>query len=142
MKRLTALFLSMVMMLAFPAGCAAPSATPSPSAGEETLFTPGKFTGEGEGYGGTIVMEVEVDASRILSITPVEHKETPGVSDPAFERIPQAIIDSQSLNVDAVAGATMASNGILEAVSAALAKTAKDMGKLQDGGGKDSAAGK
>ena len=50
------------------------------------------------------------------------HGETAGVSDPAFETIPDAIIAAQSTEVDAAAGATFSSKGIMEAVNDALSK--------------------
>ena len=50
------------------------------------------------------------------------HGETAGVSDPAFETIPDASNAAQSTEVDAAAGATFSSKGIMEAVNDALSK--------------------
>jgi flavocytochrome c len=76
-------------------------------------------------------MEVIVDAGRILSIRAVSHNDTPDVSGLAYERIPQAIIDGQTLAVDGVSGATFSSNGIIAAVTAALEKSGVDIKALQ-----------
>ncbi|MDL2218417.1 FAD-dependent oxidoreductase [Christensenellaceae bacterium OttesenSCG-928-M15] len=130
MKRIFSIALCIVMLAAVFAGCAnnaqqepAPSAQPqdvAPPSEAPAVFTPGKYTGEGTGFGGKIVMEVEVDANSIIAVNTLESSETAGISDPAFERVPKAIIESQSVAVDTVAGCTMASSGIIEAAKAAL----------------------
>ena len=50
----------------------------------------------------------------------LEQSETAGISDPAFEKIPALILEHQSVAVDAVAGCTNSSRGLIEAVKAAL----------------------
>lgn len=109
MKRVFSWFLTVALLL-----------TASLGAAEALSLTPGTYTGEGEGYGGAIAMAVEVSEDRIVSVTAGEHGETAGISDPAFERIPEEIVKTQSVDVDAVAGCTLSSNGIIEAVKAAL----------------------
>ena len=42
----------------------------------------------------------------ITNVTILEHTETVGLADPALERVPQQITAGQTLNVDAVSGAT------------------------------------
>ncbi|MDI9476028.1 MAG: FMN-binding protein [Natronincolaceae bacterium] len=89
--------------------------------GAAKTYTDGIYIGEGEGLGGAIKVEVEVSGGKITSIDLLEHNESPGYSDPAIEQIPKAIIDAQSTEVDIVSGATLSSNGIIEAVENALA---------------------
>ncbi len=85
---------------------------------------PQTLTGTGEGYAGDVVVEVVVDGDVIKSITVVESNDTPGLSDDAFDQIIAAVLDSQSVDgVDAVSGATGSSDGILEAIKAALASS-------------------
>jgi flavocytochrome c len=79
-------------------------------------------------------MEVTVDAGRILSIRTVSQNDTPEVSGLAYERIPQAIIDGQTLAVDGVTGATFSSNGIIAAVTAALEQSGVDIAALRTKG--------
>ncbi len=126
-KRILCLALSAVMVLAVLAGCGASQNQPQ----AEALFKPGKYTGEGQGYGGVIQMEVEVDANSILSVKALSHSETPGVSDAAFNTIPDKVVETQSVLVDTVSGCTVSSAGILEAIKAALAQTVTDMSKLE-----------
>ena len=89
------------------------------------------FEGVGKGMGGDVKLAVTVEEGRITAIDVVSHNESAGISDPAFAQIPQAIIDNQSLAIDAVAGATLTSNGILGAVEAAAAAAGLDVDALK-----------
>ena len=80
----------------------------------------GTYEGTGTGFQGPIKVSVTVSDSAIESINVLEHSETDGISDPAFEKIPAAIIEHQSIAVDAIAGCTYSSQGLLDAVKAAL----------------------
>ncbi|MDR1835026.1 MAG: flavocytochrome c [Fusobacteriaceae bacterium] len=91
----------------------------------------GTYQGTGMGNQGEIVVEVTIKGGRISSVTPVKHQETAGVADPAFERIPAGIVAGQTLAVDAVAGASMSSNGILDAAEMALEKAGADVKALK-----------
>jgi len=124
MKKLIPILMSLLLVVSLFAGCGSKEA----AAG---LFKAGKYTGEGKGYAGSIKVEVEVSADKILNIVVLEHNETKGVSDPAFEKIPAQVIANQSIAVDVVSGATLASNGLIEAITNALVKTATDMEKLK-----------
>ncbi len=85
---------------------------------------PQTLTGTGKGYAGDVVVEMVVDGDVIKSITVVEANDTPGLSDDAFEQIIAAVLANQSVDgVDVVSGATGSSNGILEAIKAALASS-------------------
>ena len=99
--------------------------TPYAPAGSDSSYetAENEYIGRGQGKGGTpIVVKVTVDGDKITAIEVLDHSETPGIGDLAFEKIPQMIIDAQSTEVDAVAGATLTSNGIIEAVKDALAQ--------------------
>lgn len=98
-------------------------------AGQEAAaggMTAGTYEGTGKGNNGPIVLEVVVTEEAIQSVTVVEHGETPGISDAALERIPAQIVEYQSLNLDAVSGATNSSNGILDGVADAIVKAGGD----------------
>ena len=84
-------------------------------------FKAGTYSGGAPGiHGDDVVVEVTVDKKSIKEIKIIENHETPGVSDVAFERIPKAIIEGQTLNVDSVSGATYSSKAIIGAVTKAL----------------------
>lgn len=82
----------------------------------------GTHTGTGTGFGGDIVVEVTVSGGSITDITIVDHSESPGFWENAENVIPEAIVDAQYYDVDAVGGATMSSNGIMQAVFDAIAR--------------------
>ena len=83
-------------------------------------YVPGTYTGVGAGRNGDITVEVSVDETSILSVEVVSHQETPGISDPAFAQVPEAILEAQSPDVDLASGASLSSKGIMAAVSDAL----------------------
>lgn len=62
----------------------------------------------------------------ITDVEVTKNGDDAGISDPAVEGVPAAIVAANSLAVDAVAGATLTSNGILEAVEAALTAAGVD----------------
>ncbi len=122
----TVILLAAVILLAFSfAGCAqdqpAPQPSPPPAPPAENGGTQ-VLQGEGIGYNPDVPIRVEVtmDGDVITDITVLDHGETAGLSDPAFEQIPAAIIEAQSTNVDAVSGATDTSEGIMQAVEDAI----------------------
>ncbi len=80
-------------------------------------------TGTGEGYAGPVVVEVTIQGDEIQSIEVLEHADTPGLADGAFDNIINQVLENQSTeNVDVVAGATGSSGGIIEAIEEALSK--------------------
>ncbi|HCX65430.1 MAG TPA: flavocytochrome c [Eubacteriaceae bacterium] len=111
--------------MVFAFGCRSNSETDGQAA-----YEAGTYEGVGEGINGEIKLEVEVSSDKIESINVVEHEESPGISDPAFDQIPQSIIDDQTLAVDIVSGATYSSEGIIEAVTQALTAAGGDIEAL------------
>lgn len=101
-----------VMM--FSVGCAGEA--------KEALYKDGVFEGVGEGLQGDIKVSVTVANGKISKVEVMEHQESPGVSDPAIEKIPAAILEKQSAEVDTVSGVTYTSDGIKEAVEKALSQ--------------------
>ena len=81
---------------------------------------------------GSIVVEVTLDeAGAIKDVVVVENKDTPGISDPAVKTVPAAIVEHQSLLVDAVTGVTYTSEAIVMAVRDALTKKGIDVSKFE-----------
>lgn len=93
----------------------------TPVAIGEALPVDGVYTGIGAGMHSTIKVEVAVEGAKIASVTVLEQDETVGISDPALEQIPNAIVAANSTDVDVVTNATLTSEGIIEAVENALA---------------------
>jgi uncharacterized protein with FMN-binding domain len=86
---------------------------------EAVVYKDGTYEGVGEGMH-TIKVAVEVAGGKITKVEIKEHQESKGVAEPALEQIPKAIVEKNSPDVEAVSGATMASEGIINAVKNAL----------------------
>ena len=80
----------------------------------------GIYEGAGQGLNGPIKVSVTVAGGAITEVKVLEHAETPGISDPAIAQIPAAIVAANGTEVDSVTGATFTSQGIKDAVNAAL----------------------
>ncbi|MEK3731646.1 flavocytochrome c [Paenibacillus sp. FSL M8-0334] len=102
------------------------------TADPQGIYTPGTYTGEAQGLHSTIKVEVTVDASKILSVKVLEQQDTEGVSDAVFDTIPQKVVEGQSLKVEVVSGASVSSEGLIEAIADALAKAGADIDELKN----------
>ena len=91
----------------------------------------GTYTAAAKGINGVVTVEVVLSETKIESVKVVDHQETPGVSDGAIEKIPQAIVETQGLGVDIVSGASYTSNAIIEAVTLALKEAGADVDALK-----------
>ncbi len=131
-KRFFALLLAGAMLCTLPA-CSGETAG-SPTSPEDSLshtrFVPGVYTGEGQGFGGVIKVELTLSADRIEKVEVTENKETEGIGSKAIEAIPDAIVAAQSIHVDVISGATQASQGIMDAAAAALKSAGVDVSSL------------
>jgi len=103
-----------------------PVQTPAPAA--EPIN--GVFEGTGYGMQGKIVVSLTVENGKMTKIEFVENNETPNVAKVANERIPAQIIEHQTLVVDTVTGATLASYGIMNAVKDAAKNAGLDVEAL------------
>ena len=115
----------------------APQETSTEAAAEETTaaeaeggLTAGTYTASKNGMNGQLTVEVVTDDSSIVSVTVTENQETPGIGSPLVDgekegtiptlSIPAAIVENQSIAVDAVTGATITSAAIKSAVEDCL----------------------
>lgn len=123
MKRtqiLSAVLAVLMLVTAFVSGASA-----------EGGMTAGTYEGTAWGRNGAIKVSVTVSDSAIESIEVLEHIETPTISDFALERIPNEIVEYQSLAVDSVSGATLSSAGVKNAVADALKQAGADVSALR-----------
>ena len=97
-------------------------AAPAAPEASEPELAPNEYIGTANGFGGEVKVKVTMNGDKIEKIDVLSHSETPGISDPAFSTIPQAIIDAQSTTVDTVANATVSSKAIMAAVENALSQ--------------------
>ena len=92
------------------------------AASGEGVYKDGTYTGEAQGFGGTIQVQVTLSGDEI---TDIQVTSAPG-EDAAYlsqgEGVISSIISAQSTDVDTVSGATFSSTGIINAVVDALGK--------------------
>ena len=93
--------------------------------GESTTYQDGTYTGEADGFGGTIQVEVKIEKNKIAEINVVSAEKEDGAYLSMAKDIIPKIIDAQSADVDTVSGATFSSTGIKNASEQALEKAVK-----------------
>ena len=76
--------------------------------------------GTAAGRNGPIDVEVITDGNEIFSVKVLNHTETDGIGSVAVDEIPAAVVEQQSTLVDSISGATVTSDAIKKAISAAL----------------------
>ena len=103
------------ILLRFGEGLVAPKPTIDIS-----QLADGTYTGEGQGLKGPITVEVAVAGGKITAVEVVSGSDTEEYFNQAKAEVPQRIVEEQTVDVDAASGATISSNGIKDAVRAAL----------------------
>ena len=78
------------------------------------------MTAEAAGKNGPIVVEVTTDGKNITDVKVLQSSETRGVGSVAVDWLPARIVEANSVDVDAVTGATITSDAIKTAVQTAL----------------------
>src|SRR5690606_20451313 len=86
----------------------------------EAAYLDGTYRAQVDSFGGQLELEVVVEGGRIAAVNVLQHSDTPGISDLAYEQVPQAIVAANSPQVDTASGATISSRAIIKAVEEAL----------------------
>ena len=120
MKRILSLLLTAAMLLT----CLA---VPALAEG----YQAGTYTGTGAGNNGPVTVEVEFSESAIVSVSVKEQAETVGIADKALSDIPEAIVNAQSVDVEAISGATVTSKAIIAAVTDCIAQAGGDVSEAK-----------
>ena len=82
---------------------------------------PGTYDVKAKGHSSSYMpMQVKLSEDKIENISVDASGETKGVADEVFNRLPKLIVDNQTLNVDAVSGATISSHGVIDGVAEAI----------------------
>lgn len=87
-------------------------------------YNDGVYYGIGEGFNNDVKVAVEIKNKTIVSIQIVEHDDDAAFMSRA-EKILDKVVSGQTIEVDVVSGATYSSNGILDALKAALDEAEK-----------------
>lgn len=136
-----ALALCLCMALTACAPAAAPEATATPTQApaeatpapveEPAAYQAGSYTAAAKGKNGDIVVETVFDDNSIVSVTIQENAETAHIFRAVAERVPADIVENQSLNIEAVSGATISRGAILSAVADCVAQAGGDVEALK-----------
>ena len=132
MKKLNrALVLVLILVLSLGAyGCGAKKDVENQTA--KGTFTPGTYTAEEKGHNGPIAATVTVSADKIEKIEVDAKDETPAIAEDAIAGVVEKILSSQGLGVDAVTGATVSTDAVIKAITAALTKAGADVEALKN----------
>ncbi|WP_017470723.1 flavocytochrome c [Amphibacillus jilinensis] len=95
-------------------------------------FTPGTYEGVSTGHGGEVVAVVTLTEDKIESIDISADGETGSIGDGAINQLVNDMLNSQSLAVDVVSGASESSEAIIEAVTNAMKEADADIDALLD----------
>ena len=93
---------------------------------ENNMMADGTYAASAQGMDGPVDIEVTVKDNEITEITVVEDNETAGVGVKALEIIPAQVVETQSLAVDSVSGATISSAAIKSAIADAITQAGGD----------------
>lgn len=94
-------------------------------------YKAGTYTGSSKGHNGPIEVNVAFSDSEILSVEVVSNSDTPSLVNTATKIICPAIVENQSLAVDAVSTATFSSRGILRAVESCVSQAGGNVEALK-----------
>ena len=83
-------------------------------------------TGTAQGMDGPVTVELALSQDTIYSVTVTDANETPEIGTKAIDALPGEIVSANSLDVDAVSGATITSNAIKEAAAQAITEAGFD----------------
>ena len=95
-------------------------------------YEAGTYEATAAGRNGDVAVEVTFTEDAIESVTVTSHAETDGIGTNAVDQIPGAIVENQSLGVEAVAGATVTSQAILDAVADCVTQAGGDAEALKN----------
>ena len=114
----------LIAIMAF-AMCACSTATggtadATASSSTDGTSVDGSYTGSAKGMNGSVDVTVTLKDGAIEAITVDSQSETVGFGDVAVEKLPERIVENQSINVDSISGATITSAAIKTAVKEAL----------------------
>ncbi len=129
-----ALVLCLALLLALSAVACSNTQQEQPPQ-EESAYTPGTYTATATGMKGDVTVEVTVDETSITDVAVSAHTETYGIGyglkTSPVEVVPAKIVETQSLNIDNITGATITTNAILNAAADALTQAGGDADALK-----------
>jgi uncharacterized protein with FMN-binding domain len=95
------------------------------SANSTESYTDGTYSGEADGFGGTVAVDVVIENGEITQVEITSAAGEDGAYLSMAKDIIPKIIEKQSAEVDTISGATFSSTGIKNATAQALEKAEK-----------------
>ena len=123
MKKIICLLLTLMM-------AASVTAASSEAQPEANLFTPGTYEASEQGLLSEIKVQVTVNENEITNVLIDASGETPELGGAAAGKLAEAILNAQTPNVDTLSGATVSSDAIIKAATAALTEAGADIAVL------------
>lgn len=105
-----------------------------------SAFEAGTYTAQAQGQNAPIKLSVTFTNDKIAKIEIVDQKETVGIGSAAAPIMVDRILKDQSLNVDAVAGATATSNAVKKAVEECIVQAKGNVADMNNKAKKEVAA--
>ena len=90
-----------------------------------TAIKDGEYTATVDGQSGPMTVRTVVADGKIASVEVTENNETPSVAAAALETVPAKIVETNSVDVGGVTGATLTSGRIMKAVAECLTQAAE-----------------
>ena len=90
-----------------------------------TALKDGEYTATVDGQSGPMTVRTVVADGKIASVEVTENNETPSVAAAALETVPAKIVETNSVDVDGVTGATLTSGRIMKDVAECLTQAAE-----------------
>ena len=89
---------------------------------ESGIYTPGTYSATASGMDSDITVTMTFDANSITDVTVDVSGETPGIGAEIADRVCSQILETQSAQIDGVAGATVSSDAVRTAALACIAQ--------------------
>jgi hypothetical protein len=106
--------------IAFILGVSLIGCAPKKESATTHTVNDGNYTGIGTGYNGYVTVSASFRNGVLTNVIITDQQETKAVSDAALTKIPEYVINEQSLNVDVSTGATQTSKAVIEAIGNAI----------------------
>lgn len=123
-RKLTAAFLTFSLALSM-------CACTQPKQAEQTTPAAQTGTATAKGFGGDVTVTLTVEDGMITEAVAAGEKETATIGGLAIEQLPAKMMETNTVNVDAIAGATVTSNAILAAAQDALSEMGLEASALK-----------
>jgi flavocytochrome c len=130
MKKMSRILGGILLAAVLLLGCTNAPAKRATGTGQQQLVD-GVYTGSATGHNGPVKISVTVRDGTIAAMNLDQSAETLAIGTEAFEIIKAAVLETQSLAVDSITGATVSRAAFLQAAGEALSQAGADTSAMQ-----------